>query len=350
MALYPDQLDDLVNTTYNRSTRKQWVDLSLDNQDYVFAKRFMNGKNKTPVKGGPLQQWKLQTGKTGNARWSGMFSEDQTSVKNLITPAEQKWAMMTTSFSYDVNEEEFQGDDVTMIINEIKVREHDMYSGYIELMESALWTAPPSSTQDPRQMSGFPFWVQKSATEGFNGGNPTGFSDGAGGVNTTTVPNWKNYTFGYSGVTRDDLIAKWKRAVEFTKFKAPYSYPEIGGGEPNWMFYTTYRLQAQLQEFLDSRNDKITDLAGTGKSVFNSIPVETVFELENSTQDGYDSTDPIYGINWNTFQYFCQKGKDLVRQPPKIAPLQHTVRDVFMDSKGNMQCMNRRANFVGYAL
>lgn len=349
MSLYPEQLDDLAELTFNRSKRKQWVDLSLDNQDYVFAQQFMNGKNKTPVKGGPLQQWKLQTGKTGQARWTGMFSEDQTTVKNLMTGAEQKWAIMTTNFSYDINEPEFQGDDITMIINELQVREHDMYSGYVELMESALWTAPTSSTQDPRPMSGIPFWLQKNATEGFNGGNPSGFSDGAGGVNTTTYSNWKNYTFGYEAVTRDDIIAKWKKAVTFTKFKAPHNYNELGGGTPNWMFYTTYRLQEPLMQFLDARNDKITDLAGTQNCLFNSIPVETAFELENATQDGYDSTDPIYGINWKTFEYFCQKGKEMVRKKPTEAPLQHNVRNVFMDSIGNLQCFNRRGNFVGYS-
>jgi len=350
MSLYPEQLDDLVTATFDRAKKKEWVDLSLNNQDYVFAQRFMNGKNKTPVKGGPLQTWKLQTGKTGNARWTGMFSEDQTAVKNLLTSASQKWAMMTTSFSYDVNEEAFQGDDITMILNEIEVREHDMYNGYVELMEEALWTAPSSSTQDPRPMSGIPFWLQKNATDGFNGGNPSGFSDGAGSVNTSTHANWKNYTFGYTAVTRENLIAKWKKAVEFTKFKAPHSYKELGGGTPNWMFYTTYRLQEPLMQFLDARNDKITDLAGTSKCMFNSIPVETAFELENATQAGYDSSDPIYGINWKSFEYFCQKGKELVRQKPQQAPLQHNVRNVFMDSTGNLQCFNRRSNFVGYSL
>ena len=56
MSLYPEQLDDLAELTFNRSKRKQWVDLSLDNQDYVFADQYMNGKNKTPVKGGPLDR------------------------------------------------------------------------------------------------------------------------------------------------------------------------------------------------------------------------------------------------------------------------------------------------------
>jgi hypothetical protein len=347
-SLKPEQLDDLVNLTFNRARKKSWVDLSLDNQEYVFAQQFMNGKNKTPVKGGPQQTWKIQVNNTGNSRFTGLFSKDQTAVTNLTIGAVQNWAIHTSSFSYDVNEPEFQGDDVTQIVDEIKVREHSMYNDFFESMESSLWTAPTSSTQDPRPLSGIPFWIQKNATEGFNGGNPSGFSDGAGGVNTTTYSKWKNYTFAYTAVERDDLVAKWIKACEFTNFKAPHAYPELGGGKASWMFYTTFRLVEPLMQYLDARNDNIKDVAGTARVTFKGIPVMTAWELENSTQDGYDSADPIYGINWKSFEFFFQKGKEMERKKPLQAPGQHNVRNVFMDSICNMLCYNRRQNFVGY--
>lgn len=347
-TLKPEQLDDLVNLTYDRSRKNSWIDISLDNQNFTFSEQFMNGKNKTPVKGGPQQLWKAQVNKTGNSRFTGLFSKDQTAVANLTIGASQPWAIHTTSFSYDVNEPEFQGDDVTQIVDEIKVREHDMYNGFFESMEESLWTAPTSSTEDPRPISGIPLWVQKNATEGFNGGNPSGFSAGAGGIDTDTYARWKNYTFSYSGVTRDDLVAKWIKACEFTNFKAPHKYPELGGGKPQWWFYTTFTLLEQLMQYLDARNDNLKDIAGISSTSFKGIPVQWAAELTNSSQGGYDSSDPIYGLNWKSFEFFFQKGKEMDRKKPVQAPGQHNVRNVFMDTICNMLCYNRRSNFVGY--
>lgn len=348
MALAPDQLDDLVELTLQRYKRGSWVDISLPNQFYTFADRFMAGNKKTPVKGGTQQSWKLQVSNTGTARDIGLFSQDQTNVKNLTAGATQRWAITTVNFSYDVNEQEFQGDNLTEIVDEIRVREHSMYNDWFEHMEAKLWTAPSSSTQDPRPISGIPFWLQKNATEGFNGGDPSGFSAGAGDVATGTYPKWKNYTFAYTNTTRDDLVAKWIRACEFCNFRAPHSFSELGGGKPNWEFYTTFRRLEPLHQYLDARNDNLKDIAGMASATFKGIPVNWVPELENSDAAGYDTSDPIYGINWNTFEFFFQRGKEMVRHPPKAAANQHNVREVHMDSICNVLCLNRRANFVGY--
>jgi hypothetical protein len=346
-SLNPEQLDDLVNLTQDRYRKKSWLDISLDNQFYVFEERFMK-KKKLPVKGGPRQVWKLQVRNTGNARFTGLFSNDQTNIRNLSASAQQEWAMSTVNFSYDVNEPEFQGDDVTMIVDEIKMREHSMYTDWYALMEETLWTAPTSSAQNPRPLSGIPFWIQKNATEGFNGGDPAGFAGGAGNVASATVPRWKNYTFTYGGVTRNDLVAKWLRAVHFCQFRAPHKYPELGGGKPDWEFWTTWDLLEPLYQYMDARNDNLKDVAGVADATFKGIPVNWCPELTNNTQGGYDATNPLYGINWRTFEHFFMKGKEMVRHKAEKLPDSHNGRVVHMDSISNILCLNRRCNFVAY--
>ena len=100
-----------------------------------------------------------------------------------------------------------------------------MYNDFFEGMEERMWTAPTSNTQSPRPPSGIPFWLQQSATAafGFNGGDPSGFAAGAGGIDSDTYPNWKNGTFTYNAISDDDALDKWAEACEKCYFKAPRS-------------------------------------------------------------------------------------------------------------------------------
>jgi len=349
MALLPDQLDDFINLTLDNFKRKSWVDLSLDNQHHVFASRFLKGKGADPERGGVQLNWKVQTANTGTAKHSELYAVDATGVKDLTTQAKQQWSKQTVNFSYDVDEDDMQSDRET-IIREIAVRRHSMYNDFFELMETALWSAPSSDSQSPRPPSGIPFWVQKSTTTpggGFTGGNPSGFSSGAGGISTGTVANWKNWAFNYTSVSRDDLVAKTRKACEFSYFLAPRQFAELGGGQgdSDWGFFTTYNVLESLEKLLEGRNDNLgVDLAKyAGSVILKGNPVSWVPYLQNN-----DSSDPIYGVNYRVFKYFFKTGKNQVVHPPQKAARQHTVREVHMDNWGNFVCYNRRRVFVGY--
>ena len=87
MPLLPDQLDDFTTLTLDNFKKKSWVDLSLSNQDHVFANRFLSGKKRTPYQGGGNLNWKVQTTNTGTAKFSELYSVDATAVKDLMTTA-----------------------------------------------------------------------------------------------------------------------------------------------------------------------------------------------------------------------------------------------------------------------
>lgn len=345
--LLPDQLDDFVNLTLENFKRRKWVDLSLDLQHYEFAGRFLQGK-KDPEKGGSQLTWKVQTTNTGTARHSELYDVDQTAVTDLTTEAKIPWTKQTVNFSYDVDEDVMQTDMET-IVREIAIREHSMYNDFFELMEEAMWDFPASSSTSPRPPSGIPFWVVKNDTEGFNGGDPSGWSGGPGGIDSDTYTNWKNYTFESTDVSRDDFIAKVLRACEFTRFLSPRPFAELGG-RPEKMEYrhtysTTYRLLSELEKYLQGSNDNLgVDLARySGQVMIKGNPVRWIPYLEEN-----DTTDPIYGIDWDVFKYFFRKGRHMLRQPPQKRDNQHTVRVVHMDNWGNFSCYNRRRCFVGH--
>ena len=350
MSLMVDKMDDFISATINSFKRKNWVDLSLDKQHYIFFEKFMKGtKTRRPHQGGANIEWKLQVDKLDNAHWNELYAVDRTGVKDLLDTAKVPFAKASASWSYDLMEDSFNNSDKERIIREIDVRKNACYSDLAELMEDSLWSAPASSTQSPRQPYGIPFWIQKSATTpggGFTGGDPSGFSDGAAGVKVSDVPNWSNWSFNYDTAgSRDDLVAKLRKAITHTKFKSPKPYNNLDkSGNTDWAFYTNYDVIAELEKLLESRNDNLgADLAKyMGSVLVKGNPVIWVPALDSETDD------PIYGVNHQVLAWHFKTGYDFVEHKPIAAPNQHLVRNVFIDTSGNFVCYNRRRLFVGY--
>lgn len=342
----PDQLDDFLNTTVESYEKGSWVDISLEHQEYTFAEQY--GSKEPPSKGGQQITWDLQVKNLDNARWTELYSVDVTRQKNIIQQASQQWAKATANYIIDVDEIDLQRDGEE-IISLVDAREHSMYNDAFELFEEGLWGSPASSTENPRKMSGIPFWIQKNATKGFSGGNPSGFTSGAGGLDADTYLRWKNYSNTYATVNRDDLVDSWIEAANFCQFKAPHSYKQLDGASPRWQFHTTFRALKPMWQFLDTRNDNLTDLAGMAAddAKFMGIPVRVAWVLEN-TSGVTDTSDPIYGCDWSTMELYGKRGGFMRTTPFKEAPNQHTVRERHMDTFLNICCKNRRRNFVLY--
>lgn len=341
MALTPDQVDDFVQLTLENFKSYKWTDISLPLQFYVCSKMF--DERRVVERGGSHINWKVKTKNTGNARNTGLFAVDITKVEDVATEAKVEWAKSTTNWSYDIDEDEFQSDRET-IVRLLQMREHDALSDLAVLMEQNLWSQPSSST-DTRP-KGIPYWIQKSSTTpagGFTGGDPT--AGAAGGLLTATYPRWKNWSFNYTAVSRDDLVKKTKKALVFTEFKAPVPHPETGWGKTDCELYTTYDVQEPLERLAETRNDNLgPDVARyMGQVILGGVPLMWVPYLQEN-----DSQDPIYGVNFAAFRPFVKRNAFMRRNPPKQAARQHSVREVHIDSWYNFMCVSRRETFVGY--
>ena len=343
-ALLPHQVDDFVQLTLPNLKRYKWTDLSLELQDYV-SSRLIDEK-RVMEQGGPTISFRVKTKNTGNAtNQKGWFATDDTKVEDVMISATVPWSKQTTSWAYDIDEDVFQTDRET-IIRELLIREHDALTDLAELQEENLWSAPTDPT-DSRPM-GIPFWLQKDATTtpggAFNGTNPSGFTAGRAGVSSTIYPRWRNWAFGYSAVTTDDLVVKVKKALVFTRFRAPVPHPELGFGSGDYQIYTTYRVTEPAERLAESRNDNLgKDLARYLNQVtIGGVPMTMVPYLEAN-----DTSDPLYGVNWKTFRPFVKKGANMRRTGPFRSARQHTVREVHIDNWMNYVCYNLRLNWVG---
>ena len=346
--LMHDNLDEFVNLTLDLHVRGKMVDISGDYLNHIWPDRAFQGKKRT-FAGGKQLNWKAKVNRTGNAKASSLFGKNKTGVKDLTIEATEKWTKVESSMSYDVDEEAFQSSPET-IIDIVMVRTKDMWDDFFDFQEAALWSAPSSTTQDPRVMSGIPHWVVKdattTATSGFEGGNPTGASTaGAGGISTTTYPRWDNWAFGYTNVTRDDAIERMRKAVWSTDFHAPKPFAQLDPeGRWNLGIYTTYAVMSACEKLLEGRNENLgVDLAKyMGSTLFGGNPIQAVYYLNAN-----DSTDPIYGINWNAMTYYCKSGRDQIVTKPQVNSEANTVRDIFLYHWGQLVATNRRRHWVG---
>jgi len=341
--LTPDGIHDLVNNTTRKFHRHKWVDISMDLQRYI-AGEFIK-KDRIIEQGGEQIQWQLQVSNTGTSVDSGLYAEDQTAVDDVTQEAHVPWRKLTTSWSYDVDEPLFQSDRET-IVDMLLIREHSAMNLEHEKNERDLWSAPTGSSD--KRVMGVPFWIQKDASTtpggAFNGGNPSGFSGGCAGVSSTDYPNYRNWTFGYSAVTPDDLVVKLKRAFEYTNFVASDPHPTLGFGGVDFTIYTVYDgVVEPLERLAESRNDNLgPDVAKyLNRVAVGGVPIRSVPYLTAN-----DTSCPLYGINKRVFRPFLKRGADH-RRTIKDAPRQHTVKNVFYDTWRNFMCIDRRQCFVG---
>jgi hypothetical protein len=207
----------------------------------------------------------------------------------------------------------------------------------IVLFETQFWSKP-STSSDKLNAFGIPYWVVKNASTGFNGGNPTGFSSGAGGISSSTYTQWANYTAQYTDVTKEDLIVKMRTAAAKTGFVNPVMFPDTNRGD-RFSHMTTYSVIATMERILETQNDNLgNDVASKdGQVMFRGNPVEWVPYLDSN-----DSQNPIYGINWGVFQPIFLSGWYLRETPPTPSQDMHTVVSVHIDSTYNFRCTDRR--------
>lgn len=343
MPLLFDQLSDFTTATISNFKRGKWADISMEHPEYVTAN--MITEKRVQEVGGADIRFDVQVRNLDSARNTGLYAQDVTNAGDVLVQGTVPWSMQTVNYIYDLAEDIFQTDRET-IIRHLLVKEHTAMNSMAELDELNFWTAP-TGISDRRPM-GLPYWVVKDSTTtvdgAFNGGNPTGFSAGAAGIDSTTYNRWRNWAFGYTNVTPDDFVRKMKKALVFTKFIAPAPHPTLGFGKVDREVYTTYRTMEPLERLAESRNDNLgNDVAKYMNNVLiGGVPVKMSHHLEVN-----DTSDPAYGIDWSKFRPFVKRGWNMLRHPPKEAARQHTVREVHLDNAMNYICYDRRSMWVG---
>jgi hypothetical protein len=316
----------------------KWTDIATDLQEYVAMTRLLK-KNRVMFDSGKGIQWNVMVDYVDSARNVGLYEPDSVSVGDGMEQADIPWRHTTANYAFDRREITMNASPAK-IVDLIKTRRAQAMISLAAHCERDFWGKPTDSS-DKKTPYGLKYWLVSNTSQGFNGGNPSGFSNGAGNLDSGTYPNWANYTDQYVDITKEDLVRKWRRAATFTKFMPPTDIPDYNRGD-RYEFFTNYSVLGTIEELLEEQNDNLgNDVASKdGRAMFRKTPVQWAPYLEN------DTNDPIYGINWGVFSPVFLKGEYMREDGPQQAPNQHTVEVVYIDMTYNYINRDRRRGFV----
>lgn len=350
MAFYADELADLLQSTIPKYERRKWQDLSHTNQRYVVTSRVFQGA-KYGVDGGTKLSWRVQTSMNSSFTDVGVGAVVNASPTEQLDDCEVPWTASIVSRCWFIDEVD-HNTGPEAIVDMLSVNINAMYGEITTGEENRLWGSPTSSTQKPRVPYGIPFWIQKGSTSAaysLGGGNASGFSTMAG-LDSSTVTQWKNGTFGYDDVSQTDLCPKLAEAIEKSYYEPPRSYAALEDSKPQFVLYTTYPVWEAMQNLQTASNDNLgTDIGKFRNTVaFKGIPMTWVPALSNSGSPVRDTQHPIYGMDWSVFKMFFKTGWDWKPLPIETPNNQPTARKLYMYARRNYRAMSRRQLFVGH--
>jgi hypothetical protein len=292
--------------------------------------------------GGDDWEWEAQIDHNHSARTVGMFETDGTALTDTMVKGKVQPRHINAHYIYDQREKAFQRGGVK-IVDLIKTRYVGMMVSLFELMEGILWGTPADST-DTKTPYGMQYWLLRNATEGFNGENPSGFSDGRGDVDSTTYTRWANWSNDYVAISKEDLIRSMRRGQRKTKFRSPVSHAVPNLSNMGNGIYTNDAVLGIMEELLEDQNMNLgNDLASKdGRATFKSTPVTYVPYLDA------DTANPVYTIDWKWLVIGVLAGWQNQLTKPYMVPNKHLVRRVDLDCTLQMVCTNLRRQAVYY--
>ncbi len=331
-------LVDLTATTQRHLTWGEYAFLGTDLQDFP-AHRNLFRKGRMEEKAGLGVQWNVMINHTGTARPTGWGASDNPRIVSTQIQASCDWRGTSADWSFLAEEVSANSGSKERIVALIKEREVATMVAIAELRED-LFFGPPVSVTDTISPWGLKTWIVKNATEGFNGGAPSGFT--TIGLNPSTYGRWKNYTAQYTAVSDDDLVDKLKRAIRKCKFKPPVDNIPTPGTADTWAYYTNESGMSQYEALLKTSNDNVgmdlTKFLNTAQVA--RLPLGWVPKLDA------DTTDPFYGVNFGKAKVVVLPGWWQRRTNVPIYPGQHTMSVTFLDDRYQVVFYDRRSNFV----
>jgi hypothetical protein len=344
MGLAFSEIADAVLLTQNLMIKRgAFVDMQTDIQDHVAVREMWQNRKKV-FAGGENWEYEVQMDHNHSAKAVGLYEQDASALTDTMVKGEIPPRHVNAHYIFDLREKAFQRGG-TAIVNYIKTKYVAMMVSFYEYLEETLWSKPADST-DLKTPYGIPYWVVKNATEGFNGGNPAGFTSGRGGISSGTYARYKNYTGTYAGsagISKLDLIRKMRKAHRQTNFRSPVSHSQpnmkMGNG-----IYVSDTVIGIIEEILEDQNMNLgNDVASKdGKSVFKGTPLTYAPYLDNDTQN------PIYMLDWKWLAIGVMAGWENNMTAPYMVPGKHNVQRVDMDATLNAVGTDIRRHSVFY--
>lgn len=318
------------------------VNLYQTLRDYVGWRQIIGNRAfKENAVGGSDIRFQVLLETSGNASFTKPHATTSTSQSASGTQGVVPFRYAESSYVFDERELK-RNMDKAKLFSLQEQRSVEAITDMAELIETAIWNG--ATSDDGVTPFGFNnYWLQTSATEGFNGGAPAGFAAGCAGV---LDDKYQNYTDDYTAYTRDDVFTKIRRALIKTNWRpvAPGGIPDPGpGGARRSGLYCNTETLLSFQNMLEDRNSNLgPSINPYGEVMVNGAATITAVPTLDS-----DTTYPILGIDWSTAavvqdEWMYRSG------PTRLPHINDREHRVTWHCSYNTVMYNRRKNFKLY--
>jgi hypothetical protein len=358
VSIQPQDVADMVTTTLKNLGKGRVRVLGNKFRACIVVKHWFN--KKVLQQSGTGWQKQVITKFSNQAVHQSPMSTDTVAVPTIMGQISGTWAHVQSSYAM-AYQELLMNRGKEQLFDLVTARRIDAVGSLTEELERKAWQLPAAT--DTTSPKGVPYWITYNATTGFNGGSPSGYSN-VGNLDPNSVPNsrWKNYTANYTNVTTADLYDKWKLGHRKCQWISPVKAPEYSQGNPNAMiYYTSDEIAEQLITFAETRNENLGfNLAGSAvdkalyasdlkyadsELMFRRHPIVSVPIFSDSSEYSAQ-TDPIYGINHETFGVVALSGDVFREGDANQVSMQHNVFQSFIDLTYNYWCDDRSRNML----
>ena len=361
-TVMPSDVGDITTFYLENYMAGSWADAVRPYQYYTTARELFTKRRQ---KDAPSERmtFNLKVKEAENTVADSFFKADSLNRIDLGVKGTVKWHFQKTHFMVDKREPAMLSGSETQILNYLKMQESDMYDGFFKYNEDKCWTlptAPNDGTAGDPLPFGIPYWVVQYTTSAAfsltNATYPTNYTGGVAGLLPATYPGWNNGTATYASMSNSDFCKKLSEALNKCRFLPPK--PGFGETVPtsNYALYSSYKPFQDYEDLLYASNDDIgTDMGKyrggkpsneTGAHVFRGVRWEWVPALSEVGGDARDLREPVYGINWDTFQVKTYGDLFMDRSEPITLDSQHNTVVQWMDTGYQICCNSRRQNFV----
>lgn len=333
MALQMENFGDLLKVTQNELGEPNFTNLMSDLRGFPATKILLQ-RNKMNVQAGPQVEFRVLVDHNHQASNVAITDADASGMRDGMIVGTVNWRKTKTSYGI-YKEEALTNRQPRRIVDITLERRAQAQTAWVELMEANFWAFPSAS--DTRTPLGLPYWCTKNATEGFNGGTPSGYSTVAN-IDPATYTRFQNYSGQYSAVTRDDAIRMARKMQKKTYFQpAVDNLPTFDKGR-SLLYATNTSVMLDLEDYLDTRNENLAnDVAKNYENaVINRADVMTVPKLDE------DTTNPIYQLDFGVFGVTVLAGAWNTETVYSPYPGQRNLAVTFMDYVYNFICRDRR--------
>ena len=332
MSVQAGDIVDLVTSTLPDLPKLKFRAIAQSLQNYPVMSEWLK-KDRVVFDSGTSIRDVLWHKTLGAAKHTDLMEpDDDLSIGDVLKNIDIPWRQAQTKWSVGYHETLYNRGKA-LIVKIIEPRRLSAMLDLAQELEDKAWvTTASGATKTPWSV---PYWIVWNSSTGFNGGVP--FGSTIAGISLTDVPNFKNYTFQYTDVTRTDWVRETRRAFAKMRWRPPIDYGNAQPEAPKYKIYVNLATELLIRERAEDQNENLGPDVDSmnGKAVFNKVDIVYVPKLDDYSQD------PTYFIDHSVFYVGVLKG-DYLRETTKPAPRQHNWANTWIDLSYNYVCCDRR--------